>query len=85
LSIQYFTTISVIIDVAFSKSLEAQVVILFSPKKTSSAALHQSKQVTSSINFSFEYRFLSSFGVVQVAHNACHLRTIEIFSTGSAY
>jgi hypothetical protein len=84
LSIPYFTIIFVIILVAFSKSLEAQVVILFTPKNTSSAALHQSNDTTSSKNFALELRYKSSFGIIHVTHKACHLRTIEIFSTGSA-
>jgi hypothetical protein len=70
--------------VAFSKSLDAHVVILSLPKNISSAALHHNKELTSSKNLDLEYKYLSSFGNIQVTHNACHLRTIDIFSTGSA-
>jgi hypothetical protein len=74
----------VIISVAFSKSFDAHVVILSEPKKISSAALPQSRDTTSSKNFAFELRYISSLGIIQVTPSACHLRTIEIFSTGSA-
>jgi len=70
--------------VAFSKSLYAHVVISSGPKNISSAALHPSNETTSSKNFALEYKYLSSVGIIQVTHKACPLRTIEIFSTGSA-
>jgi hypothetical protein len=59
-------------------------VILSEPKNTSSAALHPSNETTSSKNLAFDERYISSFGIIQVTHKACPLRTIEIFSTGSA-
>jgi len=71
------------IFVALWKSLDAQVVIEFFPKNISSAALHHSKDITSSRNLDLEYRYLSSVGIIHVTHNACHLETIDIFSTGS--
>jgi len=73
-----------IIFVALSKSFEAHVVIFSFPKNTSSATLPQSSEIVSSSIFFFEYKYLSSSGIFRVAHNACHLRTILIFSTLSA-
>jgi hypothetical protein len=54
------------------------------PKNTSSATLHHSSEIVSSKIFFFEYKYLSSSGILRVAHKASHLRTIEIFSTLSA-
>ncbi|MBR4567224.1 hypothetical protein IKO18_02085 [bacterium] len=59
------------------------MVISSLPKKTSSAALPQRSETISSRNLALEYKFLSSSGVVHVTPNACHLRTIDIFSIGS--
>jgi len=84
-SIPNFITMSDIIFVALSKSFEAHVVISSFQKKTSSAALHQSNDIVSSMILFFEYKYLSSSGIFRVAHSACHLRTIVIFSTPSAF
>jgi hypothetical protein len=73
------------ICVAFSKSFEAPVVINSSPKKTSSATLHPKSDVTSSKNFALEERYISSDGEIRVTQRALPLRTIDIFSTASAY
>ena len=70
--------------VALSKSFEAPVVISSFPKNTSSAALHPSKVTASSRNFAFDWRYLSSSGIIHVTHSACPRDTIDIFSTGSA-
>jgi hypothetical protein len=53
-SIQYFKIILLIISVALSKSLEAQVVISSFQKKTSSAALPQSKLTIASKNLALQ-------------------------------
>ncbi|NCQ82437.1 hypothetical protein GW750_06665 [bacterium] len=75
--------ISRAIAVDFIKSFEAHVVIASFQKNNSSAALHHNNLTNSSRNFALEYKYVSSCGSVHVTHNACHLETIEIFSTGS--